>query len=129
MKPYAPYLLFGALLPGLVLLLALLAFKTQSPNPIDKEYMTLIAQSDGKGRQLRLHISVNGEGYVLESLKGKINEAQGDFDMNPCLRILTEYQRGGWRIVSSNMLPQSEGESQYLYYYYFLEREPPGFKK
>lgn len=116
---YLPWALLG-----LFGLLAIFAFKNQANTSPEKDYMTLIISTDESGSHIRASISVNGEGYVREKLIGKENELKGPLDFNPGLRLLNEYQRGGWRVVSSNLVVNDRGTYEdKVFNYFLLERE------
>lgn len=122
----------GIILLCLIILITGLLFAFQQQNSDEtSEYMTIVITSNESGSNLKANISVNGEGYVREELRGKQNNAKGPFDFNPALTLLLEYQRGGWNIVSNNLVinEKSVGMEDKYFNYFFLVREKPIFKK
>lgn len=110
-------------------------FAFRNPNTIhksfaEKEYMTILISSDEKGQNLTAYISLNGEKYSKESLINADNPSKGNFDFNPIVKLLNEYRRGGWEIISNNLSVKNQALSDVtLYNYFLLERENPNFKK
>ncbi|MDX2306196.1 MAG: hypothetical protein NW226_25530 [Microscillaceae bacterium] len=125
-----PYWLVISCVLGLSLLVSFKPQPKDSSVLIEKEYMTILATSDEKGQNLKLHISVNGEKYIKENLEGIENQPKGNFDFNPLVKILNEYRRGGWVLISNNLSIKNQALSDVtIYNYFLLERDLPEFKK
>jgi hypothetical protein len=114
----------------ILLVLILWGFQNQKPPAVDKELMTIVVTGNEFGTNLKARISVNGEEYSQENLAPKIVNLKDDYNFNAVLRLLREYQRGGWRIVSNNLSVLEKNTSdEKIYNYFLLERDKPAFKK
>ncbi|MCU0444171.1 MAG: hypothetical protein MUE85_04580 [Microscillaceae bacterium] len=117
------------ILAPIAILLIVWGFQPQLPTA-EKELMTLVITGNELGTNLKARISVNGEEYTQENLSPKVLNLKEDYNFNPVLRLLREYQRGGWRIVSNNMsVLEKNANDEKIYNYFLLEREKPAFKK
>lgn len=92
---------------------------------VQKEFMTIVVTSPDSGKHLTAHVSTNGQDYAKELIGGQEDsESKGDYDFNPVLQMLQEYQRGGWRIIASSMEIDEKPEvNDKIINYFFLERK------
>lgn len=127
MKAILSYLTFTFI--GVILTILIISFKPQDGLE-EKEYMTILVVTDESGSNITAYISTNGEGYIKEELSGKVNKQKGAFDYNPALKLLIEYQRGGWHIQNNNLtISDKSTYENHFCNYFFLTRQKNTFKK
>jgi hypothetical protein len=118
------------LILSILVLSGLWAFRSQNKVSIEKELMTIVVTGNEYGSNLKARISVNGEEYSQENLASKVVDLKNEYNYNPVLKLLKEYQRGGWEIVQNNFTVLEKGPSgERIYNYFLLTRDKPGFKK
>lgn len=116
----------------LLLSLGIFAFRTAevTNEEVDKELMTLTAVCTERGKVVKAFVSVNGKDFSEQSFVTDDAAPQGNFDFNPVLTLIKEYQEGGWKVISNNMSIQNQALSNpRIYNYFLLERDTPVFKK
>jgi len=118
MKHYKPALLLAATL----LALPVLSQNQTASGPT--QYMTIVAEmapggllSPGKS----IFISQLGENYKEVRLDKKAS--QGNYDFNQVIRIIQEYNRQGWKVVTSNLSANKQVPQRTLYI--LMERTQP----
>jgi len=101
------------------------AFSVFSQDKDIPEYMTIIADIDHPEflNSSKIYISVNGEVYKEKKIPK--NETEGKYDYNPLIRIIREYNKLGWEIMSSNLSIASENSDKQDYIFILMKREKP----
>lgn len=52
-----------------------------------------------------VYISIGGKEYRKLHFK---SQREGDYNMNPIINLIHEYEGDGWELISGDMLPQSQ---------------------
>lgn len=100
----------------------LLSF-TNRETAVQKQFMTIVVTSQDSAKHLLAHVSTNGEDYAKELINEE-TKSEGDYDFNPVLQMLQEYQRGGWRIIASSIETERKPDvNDKIINYFFLERK------
>ena len=53
-----------------------------------------------------VYISIDGKEY--RKLHFDKSQRKGNYDMNPIINVIHEYEGDGWELISGDMLPQSQ---------------------
>lgn len=63
----------------------------------------------------KIYISINGKKYLEKKISKKATE--GKYDFNPLISLIREYNRKGWKMVSSNFSssPDESNGNELLY--------------
>lgn len=109
------------------LLLVISFWGFRSAQPLEEtELMTIVIREEENSQNMVAHISINGKSFLQEELAVNTYTHQGDFDFNPVIKLMVEYQRGGWKIVGSSMdMEKANSENKEVLCYFFLERTKP----
>ncbi len=114
---------------SLLALISFWSFRSIQPSE-ESEFMTIVVREDADSRSLIAHISINGKSFLQEELAINTYAHQGDYDFNPIIKLIIEYQRGGWKIVSSSMDTEKvNADKNEVLCYFFLERKKPQTQK
>jgi len=111
---------FIIFLMGLVI-----ATKAFSQNPSQPEYLIMISDLEHPEflSSSKIYISMNGEDYKVHKINK--DQTQGKYDFNPVLRLIREYNKLGWKIMSSNLSTSADKSSDDDYLFIMMRREEP----
>jgi hypothetical protein len=101
------------------------SFSALSQDNVTPEYLTIIADIDHPEflNSSKIYISINGEAYKEKKIPK--DETKGKYDYNPLIKIIREYNKLGWEIMTSNLSIASENSDKQDYIFIMMKREEP----